>query len=165
MESMTKKRTLLILCAAFLVSMRLETQETFRDSVDAGMLTVLRSVVLDSLRGAGARGSQLTIASDSASAVLLRAARLTISEAPTDGVSCPDGTASDGTAIADPVGYRVRVRLSRAPKSESWVLNVSKSCTFSYRGRQRGFRESGGWELVNFHGRWTLGRSLERSIT
>jgi hypothetical protein len=162
---MTKKRTLLILCAAFLVSVRCEAQGTFPDSVDAGMLAVLRSVVLDSLRGAGARGNQLTIASDSASAALLRAAQLPISAAPQDGVFCPDGSSSAGARLADPVGYRVSVRIGRDREREVWALSVSKSCTFIYRGRHRGFRESGTWELVRQHGRWILGRTLERSIT
>lgn len=162
---MTKKRTPLILCAALVVSIRLGAQVTSRDSVDSARLTVLRPLVLDSLRGAGARGSQLTIASDSASAVMLRAAQLSISAAPRAGVFCPDGTSSDGTPIADPVGYRVAVQLSRDPESAAWVLSVSKSCTFSYRGRHRGFRESGSWELTRQGGRWILGRSLGRSIT
>lgn len=162
---MTNKRSLLIFCATVFLGIRLVAQGTPRDSVDPAMLAILRPLVLDSLGGAGARGSQLTIASDSASAALLRAAQLSIGAAPKDGVSCPDGTASDGTPVADPVGYRVSVRLSRDPESATWVLSVSKSCTFSFRGRQRGFRESGSWELLRQNGRWILGRTRDRSIT
>jgi hypothetical protein len=162
---MAKKRSFLIFLAALVVTVRLVAQVTRADSIDSAMLTVLRPLVLDSLRGAGARGSQLTIPADSASALMLRTAQLSISAAPRDGVSCPGGTSSDGTPVADPVGYRVSVRLSRDPKSAAWVLRVSKSCTFSYRGRQRGFRESGSWELIKRYGRWILGRSRERSIT
>lgn len=162
---MTKKSVLLIWCAASLVSVRREAQVTVPDSIDAGMLTILRSVVLDSLRGAGARGSQRTIAADSASAALLRAAQLSTSAAPQDGVFCPDGSSSAGARLADPVGYRVTVRMGRERKNEVWILSVSKSCTFIYRGRHRGFRESGTWELVRQHGRWILGRTRERSIT
>ena len=162
---MAKKRAFLILSVALFVSTRLVAQVIAADSIDSAMLTVLRPVVLDSLRGAGVRGGQLTIASDSASAVMLRAAHLSISAAAASGVSCPDGTLRDGTPVADPVGYLVGVRLNRDPKSAAWVLSVSKSCTFSYRGRQSGFRESGSWELIKRDGRWVLGRSRGGSIS
>jgi hypothetical protein len=162
---MSKKRSFLILLVALLAGVRLAAQVAWADSIDSAMLTVVRPVLRDSLRGAGARGNQLTIASDSASAVILRAAQLSISAAPGDGVACPAGTLGDGTPVAEPVGYRVSVQLSRDPESRVWVLSVSKSCTFSYRGRQRGFRESGSWELVRQDGRWILGRSRGRSVT
>lgn len=132
---------------------------------DAAKLAVLRPLVLDSLRGAGARTDQLTIAADSGSASLLRAAGLEVEAAARGDVFCPDGTGSDGRPVPAPVGYRVSVTLELDATGRNWVLGVGKSCTFSYHGRQRGFRESGRWELITRDGRWILGRSLGRSIT
>jgi len=153
-----------ILCVV-VAGVALAGRATVARAQEAAMLAILRPLVLDSLNGAGVRADQLLIAVDSISARMMRTAMLELG-APSDrDVSCPAGTLDDGRPVPAPVGYRVGVTLRQDSTSHAWVIGVSKSCRFSFRGRQRGFRESGTWELVKKGGRWILGRSLERSIT
>lgn len=134
-------------------------------SADEGVAALVRVLVLDSLRGGGARPDQLFTAADTTTARLLRRAGLAVSAAGQSGLACPGSTEADDRPVAAPTGYDVRVTVTRAGRTLRRIA-VRKRCRFVYRGRgPRGFEQWGAWEARPIGGRWRVTRRLEMGMT
>ena len=130
----------------------------------AGLGAVVRQLVVESLNGGGRRADQVLVAADSGSVALLSLAGIAAATRPA-GLVCPGSTEADARPTSTPVGYVVRVTLAAAVDTAAREVQVSKRCEFRYRGRGRGFRETGTWELRRRGGSWYVARMLESSIT
>ena len=127
---------------------------------------LLRHLVVDSLRGGGARAEAVLVAADSTSATLLRLADLPLAATPRPpALVCPGSTEADGRPAPPPVGYLVQVTFAVGTDTTVRQLRVTKSCRFRYRGRARGFAEGGAWELRREDGRWRVTAAFDRWIT
>jgi hypothetical protein len=131
-----------------------------------GLGALVRQLVVDSLRGGGARAEEVLVAADSASAALLRLADVPAAGAPlAPALVCPGSTEADGRPAPPPVGYLVQAALAVGTDTTVRQLRVTKSCRFRYRGRARNFAEGSAWELRREGGRWRVTATFDRWIT
>jgi hypothetical protein len=126
-----------------------------------GLGALIRQLVVDSLRGSGARAEAVLVAADSANAALLRLADVPAAPRP-PALVCPGSTEADGRPAPPPVGYLVQVALAVGADTTTRQLRVTKSCRFRYRGRVRGFAEGTAWELRRAGGRWRVTATFDR---
>jgi len=81
------------------------------------------------------------------------------------GLVCPASTEADGRPVGSPVGYVIKAALAAGADSTKRQLEITKSCSFRYRGRFGGFAEGGAWELRREGGLWRVSATLSLWIT
>ncbi len=129
---------------------------------------IVHRVISFQLVGGGRRDTVTWQAADSSTLSILRSPHLPLNPSIvgplTRVLECPGSTDLEGAALAQPVGYKVKVSVHTRSTLET-VIDVTVSCRFSYRGRPKLFLESGKWLLRRGSKGWILDRELEHSIT
>lgn len=135
---------------------------------DASYLSLVRRLVSDSLRAAGARQGERFWASDSATRVLLKASGVigASMEPPPPVVHCPDIRLTG--AEASPVGYQVVVRESPGTDSAQKWVHITVSCSYPQReplSARFGFYQACMWEVRLKAGVWIVAGKSSCRIT
>jgi hypothetical protein len=135
---------------------------------DSSYAALARQIVVDSLRGGGHRADETYIATDSATARLLRIGGMSAVSvhAPPIAIDCPDAALT--AASVSPVGYGVTVTDSAGVDPDHRWLRASVGCTYvgaPRSGGRRGFGESGVWEIRRTQAGWIVIKRLEHWVT
>ena len=145
---------------------RLAAQTPEMPPPDSAFYALVRSLLLESLRGGGVRADQRLIPANPESRLLFRHMGITIDSLITSHeLLCPGSTTADDRPVPSPVGYVVSVSLALTDDRTAWRLGVSKSCTFVFRGNAHGFGEGGAWDIGRRSGAWRIVRALPRRVT
>lgn len=126
-------------------------------ATDASYLSLVRRLVSDSLRSAGARQGEQFWASDSATRALLKASGVigASMEPPPPVVHCPDIRLTG--AEASPVGYQVVLKDTPGADSAQRRVYIGVSCSYPRAAPSRGpfaFSQSCTWDLLRKSEGW-----------
>ena len=126
---------------------------------------LLKSLIADSLTRGGSRAEQRYYSADSGSSRLLAPLRVIADSVPPGALHCPGSSGVDGTRMEPPVGYYLQFTSELTRDRAGWVVQLSKSCTFIYRGQAGGFVEGASWEIRRVGGLWRIVRTLQHFVT
>jgi hypothetical protein len=124
------------------------------------LLSLVRRVTTDSLRGYGSWQERRLAAADSTSQALLRAAGTEVGAiaGPND-ITCP------ATATSSAPSFLATAALIPTTDREGWILRFSLRCVAPKGPRFGAFEEYASWEIRKVEGKWRIVRQLSHAIT
>jgi hypothetical protein len=135
---------------------------------DSSFQAALKQVMIDSLNGGGSQSAQVLVARDRATSRALKSLGIPVEEMDRRDLRCPASSDSVGALLPPPVGYSVGVEMTPTCDGQGWLVDISKSCTFIYRGSlgpMAGFGESARFEFRRSGKSWRLVRTVGHLIT